>query len=66
MSNMNQILSHLKAGNYITQAGAIDLFQCYRLSARIYDLREKGYKIESIWMQSPNKKRYVAYQLRPE
>ena len=66
MSAMNQILSHLKAGNYITAAGAIDLFQCYRLAARIHDLREKGYKIESIWMKSPNKKRYVVYQLRPE
>jgi hypothetical protein len=41
------ILDHLQAGLTITQADAISLFACYRLSARIYDLRRAGFDIGS-------------------
>lgn len=47
---MNQdmlILNYLKQGNSITQMEAIQLFNCYRLSAAIYRLRNSGHEIET-------------------
>ena len=38
------ILEHLRANGYITPMDALR-FGCYRLSARIYDLRRDGYNI---------------------
>lgn len=40
-----QILSHLKNGNSITSLEALKLFDCFRLSARIKDLRDMGFNI---------------------
>jgi hypothetical protein len=41
-----QILKFLKIkGNTITPKQAVKLFNCWRLGARIYDLRKAGYKI---------------------
>ena len=39
------ILNYLQKHRGITQAQAIEKFGCYRLSGRIYDLREEGYPI---------------------
>ena len=40
-----QVLAHLKSGKTFSQAEAIDLFNCYRLSAIIQRLRNAGYDI---------------------
>ena len=40
-----KVLAHLKQGKTISQAEAIDLFNCYRLSAIIQRLRYAGYDI---------------------
>ena len=47
MSNTQelQILNHLKKHKYITSWEAIQEYRITRLSARIYELREKGYQI---------------------
>lgn len=47
MNQTNQVLSHLKAGNSISQGEAIALFNCYRLSAIIHKLRRTGLDITS-------------------
>lgn len=39
------ILNHMKKYGSITSKEAFELFGCTRLSARIYDLRDKGYQI---------------------
>lgn len=39
------ILNHLKQGHTLSQAEAINLFMCYRLSAIIKSLRNDGYDI---------------------
>ena len=44
-SQQLKILAHLKSGKTITQAEAISLFNCYRLSSVIYDLRHAGHDI---------------------
>lgn len=40
-----QILSHLRAGHRITPMEALDLFGCFRLGARIWELCKAGFKI---------------------
>lgn len=40
------ILAHLQTGARINQPRAIELFQCYRLGARIWDLKQAGYDIQ--------------------
>lgn len=41
-----KILNHLKKGKRITSLQAINNFGCTRLSARIYDLKQKGCPIQ--------------------
>lgn len=41
----NQILTHLKQGRTISQAEAIQLFNCYCLSSVISRLRKAGHDI---------------------
>tara|TARA_B100001939_G_scaffold114803_1_gene99288 strand:+ start:877 stop:1194 length:318 start_codon:yes stop_codon:yes gene_type:complete len=43
-----KIKEHLELGNGITQKDAIELFNAYRLSAVIFDLKRDGMKIETI------------------
>ena len=47
MSNTQelQILNHLKKHKFITSWEAIQEYRITRLSARIYELREKGFNI---------------------
>lgn len=42
------VLYHLKQKGEITQSEAIALYGCYRLAARIHDLRQSGYVIDTI------------------
>ena len=45
MTQNMEILNHLKAGKSITPSFAVHHFRCYRLAARIYDLRRDGWDI---------------------
>lgn len=47
MSQEDQILEHLVLGNEITPIDALQKFGCFRLGARIWDLKQKGFQIES-------------------
>lgn len=67
---MNQeqlILRHLRKYKYISSFKAIELYGITRLSAVIYNLREEGYKIGTIWRKATNRYgnlvRYVDYFL---
>ena len=44
-SQAKRILEYLKAGNGIIPMDALDLFGCFRLGARIADLKRMGYDI---------------------
>lgn len=46
-SQKNAILAYMKAGNGITPMDALNLCGCFRLSARIADLRKLGYAIKT-------------------
>ena len=45
MSQNNQILDYLKSGKKLTPLTALKKFGCFRLSARILDLRQEGHAI---------------------
>jgi hypothetical protein len=47
MNHQHQVLMHLKQGKTISQGEAIDLFNCWRLSAVIHRLRRDGFDIIS-------------------
>ena len=47
MSQEMQIFDYMVKGNGISAADAIELFGCYRLSARIKDLRDSGHEIRT-------------------
>lgn len=47
MENQNkQLLKALKSGRILTPFDALNEFNCFRLSARIYDLKNKGWPIQ--------------------
>ena len=46
MTQEEQILNHLKLGEHLTPLKALHLFGTFRLSARIFDLKQKGWPIE--------------------
>ncbi len=47
MNQTQAVRDYLVAGNGLTSLEAIEKFGCTRLSAKIFDLRKKGYAIES-------------------
>ena len=56
------ILAHLQTHDGITSLEALDLYGCFRLAARIADLKALGYTITSETVQR-NGKRYAKYHL---
>ena len=62
-SQSQQILDHLQAGKSITPIEALNEFGCFRLGARIYDLRKDGHSIEKDMVQTPNGKLVASYRM---
>jgi hypothetical protein len=58
-----QILSYLKAGNAITPIDALNLFGCFRLAARIFELKDAGWPIECDKIMTDNGKIVGHYTL---
>jgi hypothetical protein len=46
-SQCEQILKYLKTGKAITPLEALEKFGCFRLAARIDELRKRGYSINT-------------------
>lgn len=60
-SQAQMILSYMLQGNRITPIEALDLFKCFRLGARIADLKDRGYDIKSEFVTTPSGKRVKQY-----
>ena len=60
------ILRYLKRGLAITPIEALELFDCFRLGARIYDLRQAGNNIVTDWLTTETGKRVGSYRLVSE
>ena len=56
-----EILSYLQEGNTLTPIEALTKFGCFRLGARIWDLRNAGYNIEKKMVG--DKKKFAQYKL---
>lgn len=65
-SQNKEILKSLKDGNKLTQIDAFELFKCWRLAARIKNLRDDGHQIHTEIVTLPNKKRIAYYSLIKE
>lgn len=67
MSQCNDILRHLETHRGITAIVALDRYGCFRLAARISDLRAAGYQITTVSKEVINrygeKKRIAEYRL---
>lgn len=62
MSQNTLILSHLESGEAITPIDALNKFGCFRLAARISDLRKQGHVIKTDHLTSGGKT-YASYRL---
>jgi hypothetical protein len=56
------ILTHMRRKGSITPIRALKLYGCFRLAARILDLKREGFLINST-MCNRNGRRYAAYSL---
>ncbi len=63
-SQTTRIAEYLKEGNSITPLEALNLFGCFRLGARIADIKERyGWTIESNRVVTSTGKRVASYRL---
>lgn len=66
MTNQSQckrILAYMQEGNAITPIEALNLFGCFRLGARISDIKKLGYQIVTEMVSVGDGKRVARYHL---
>jgi len=63
-SQAREILAHLQNGGALTAISALTRFGCFRLAARIHELRKEGHPIEET-PREHNGKRYSEYFIKP-
>lgn len=61
MSQSDEILAALERGERITPLDALNQFRCFRLAARVAELRKAGHPIETRDVRLPNGKRIAEY-----
>jgi hypothetical protein len=66
MTQSHQILAALKAGQHITPIDALDRFGCFRLGARIYDLKQAGHKIHTARVETPSGAFVASYSMEAQ
>ena len=62
MSQRDEILKELKSGQPITPMKALYKFGCFRLGARIHELKNRGFNIHSELI-TRNGRRFAEYSL---
>ena len=62
MTQNKEIIRYLTKGNKLSPLEALERFGCFRLSARILELRKKGFNIKTEYV-TKNKKTYAEYSL---
>ena len=60
-SQNKQIRTHLKKGNSINAIQALEMFGCFRLAARIKDLKDRGMVIDKAMIANKEGKHYALY-----
>lgn len=64
-SQSAQILAFLREGNALTPLEALNRFGCFRLGARIWDLKKEGHDIHTDFVEVGGGKRVASYRLNP-
>ena len=62
LSQCDMILDYMKRGFSITPIEALNKFNCFRLGARISDLKHEGHRIHTE-LVSNGKKKFASYRL---
>jgi cbb3-type cytochrome oxidase cytochrome c subunit len=62
MTQTEEIRDHLESGRTLNPLQALKSYGCFRLAARILDLRETGLDVHMKMIQD-NDKRYAEYSL---
>lgn len=60
-SQESLILDHMLRGHRITGMDALNLFSCFRLPARIADIRKRGFRVNSEFVTAPSGKKVKSY-----
>lgn len=60
----SKILAYLESGKRITPLDALQQFGCFRLGARIWELRKAGHQIERKMVKVGNGKSFASYFLK--
>lgn len=64
MTQSEHIIAHLIQGKSITPKEALERFGCFRLGARIYDLKRRGFAISTTTIcDRSTGKHYAEYRL---
>lgn len=63
LTHKAQIREALLNGEALTPLDALNRFGCFRLGARIWDLRDEGMSIRTDWKILSNGKKVAAYRL---
>jgi hypothetical protein len=66
MTQVEAILGYLRTGAELTPLDALQRFGCFRLAARINDLRKAGYPIVTRLQKTTTGKDIAAYRLEQE
>ena len=64
MSQNKQIADYLNKGKKLTPIDALNKFGCFRLAARIADLRNEGMSIVTNTIKLKNKKQFAQYSIK--
>ncbi len=59
----NRILAYLRAGNRLTALDALERFGCFRLAARIHELRREGWNVQERTVETRGGKRVAEYSM---
>jgi len=63
MSQKQQILQHMKQGKAISPLYALHAFECFRLAARVEELRRDGWPVVTRIKKTPSGKHIAEYKL---
>lgn len=62
-SQTDRILEWMLEGHTITPLEALEKFKCFRLGARIADIKARGYLVYSEFVTTPSEKKVKQYHL---
>lgn len=66
MTQTEHILAHLEDGHALTPIDALGLFGCFRLAARVEELRKRGHRIVTDKLRTAAGKTIAEYRIGGE